>query len=62
MRTGRVIAVAKDGEHRFSKQLVAEVTVIAGYGIEGDAHEGLPSNIARASLRIRRNPIFAKCT
>ena len=41
MRTGRVIAVAKDGEHRFSKQLVAEVTVIAGYGIEGDAHEGI---------------------
>lgn len=41
MRTGLVVAVAKDGRHRFSKQLVAEVAVIAGCGIEGDAHEGI---------------------
>jgi MOSC domain-containing protein YiiM len=38
---GRVVAVAKDGEHRFSKQLASEVRVIAGLGVERDAHQGI---------------------
>ncbi len=41
MASGRVVGVAKDGKHRFSKQATAEVTVIAGLGIEGDAHNGV---------------------
>jgi MOSC domain-containing protein YiiM len=37
---GRVIAVAKSASHRFSKQVVAELCIIAGQGVEGDAHQG----------------------
>lgn len=33
--------MAKNGEHRFSKEIAAEVRVIAGMGIEGDAHQGI---------------------
>ncbi|WP_407985506.1 MOSC domain-containing protein [Pontixanthobacter aquaemixtae] len=35
-----VIAVAKDGTHRFSKEVVEEITIRAGLGVEGDAHAG----------------------
>lgn len=41
MRTGQVIAVARDAEHRFSKQVVSELNLVAGLGVEGDAHEGV---------------------
>ena len=41
MASGRVVVVAKDGEHRFSKEAAAEVRVIAGLGVEGDAHRGI---------------------
>jgi MOSC domain-containing protein YiiM len=37
---GRVVAVARDGVHRFSKRPVASIRLIAGLGIEGDAHAG----------------------
>lgn len=36
-----VIAVAKDALHSFSKQRVAEIEVITGLGVEGDAHSGI---------------------
>lgn len=36
----RVVAVARDAEHRFSKQLVPEIEVVAGLGVRGDAHNG----------------------
>ena len=39
-RIGHVIAVARDDEHRFSKQIVAEIKIVAGLGVEGDAHQG----------------------
>ena len=38
---GLVVAVAKDCEHRFSKVPVAAITIVAGLGVEGDAHQGL---------------------
>jgi MOSC domain-containing protein YiiM len=38
---GQVVAVARDGEHRFSKHLVSEIHVLAGLGVEGDAHQGI---------------------
>jgi MOSC domain-containing protein YiiM len=41
MLDGRVVAVARDGEHRFSKQSVASITILAGLGVEGDAHQGV---------------------
>jgi hypothetical protein len=36
-----VVAVARDGQHRFSKTRVAEVHILAGLGVEGDAHLGV---------------------
>ena len=35
-----IIALSRDSEHRFSKQPAAELTLLAGLGIEGDAHAG----------------------
>lgn len=37
----RVVAVGRDGAHRFSKQVVSDVMLLAGLGVEGDAHEGV---------------------
>lgn len=37
---GRVIAVARDGAHRFSKEVVEAITILEGLGVEGDAHAG----------------------
>ena len=39
--TGRVIAVSRDAGHRFSKGVADEgIVLVAGRGIEGDAHNG----------------------
>ena len=38
--TAVVSSVNHDGEHRFSKQPHEQVTLLAGIGIEGDAHSG----------------------
>ena len=35
-----VIAVSRDGEHRFSKEVVADIELVAGLGVRGDAHFG----------------------
>ena len=37
---GRVIAVACDGEHRFGKPERESIRLLAGFGVEGDAHAG----------------------
>jgi MOSC domain-containing protein YiiM len=37
---GRVISVARDGAHRFSKDVVEAITILEGLGVEGDAHAG----------------------
>jgi MOSC domain-containing protein YiiM len=39
--TARVIAVARAGGHRFSKPLAEAITLLAGLGVEGDAHAGV---------------------
>ena len=39
--TGTVVAVAHGKEHGFSKPLVDEVLLVAGTGVEGDAHQGV---------------------
>ncbi len=36
-----MVAVAKDGDHRFSKAPLAAIRIIAGLGVEGDAHAGI---------------------
>ena len=41
MLSGRVVAVARDGGHRFSKHPVADIRILNGLGVEGDAHQGV---------------------
>ena len=38
--TGEIVAVARDDAHRFSKPVRESITLIAGFGVEGDAHAG----------------------
>ena len=38
---GLVLAVAKDADHRFSKRRAAELRILPGLGVEGDAHQGV---------------------
>jgi MOSC domain-containing protein YiiM len=37
---GRVLRVASDAQHAFSKPLRQRITLIEGHGVEGDAHAG----------------------
>ncbi|MFT4797138.1 MAG: MOSC domain-containing protein YiiM [Candidatus Azotimanducaceae bacterium] len=37
----KVVSVSKDAAHRFSKVLCDQITLIAGEGVEGDAHRGV---------------------
>src|SRR4051794_36420382 len=39
-REGTVLVVGYDSQHRFSKQPRRNITLIEGYGVEGDAHAG----------------------
>ncbi|WP_258375208.1 MOSC domain-containing protein [Curtobacterium sp. MCSS17_008] len=50
---GRVVAVSRDGEHRFSKPVVEEITLVEGWGIEGDAHAG---TTVQHRSRVARDP------
>ena len=45
-----VVAVARDDAHRFSKPVREQITLIAGHGVEGDAHAG-PTMIRRVRYR-----------
>jgi MOSC domain-containing protein YiiM len=36
-----VVAVCRDSEHRFSKPVADEITLLEGLGVEGDAHAGV---------------------
>lgn len=48
-----VIAVASDSEHRFSKPLHESIRLLAGLGVEGDAHLGVT---VKHRSRVRRDP------
>lgn len=48
-----VIAVARDGTHRFSKQPAPAITLLAGLGVEGDAHAGVT---VKHRSRVARDP------
>jgi MOSC domain-containing protein YiiM len=36
-----VVAVSKDGQHRFSKEPCEQVTLLENIGVQGDAHSGV---------------------
>ena len=38
--TGRVVAVARDAEHRFAKSVEVAITLMPGLGVAGDSHSG----------------------
>ena len=50
---GKVVAVCTDPKHRFSKSSRRSITLVAGLGIEGDAHFGA---FVRHRYLARRNP------
>jgi MOSC domain-containing protein YiiM len=50
---GSVVAVARDGEHRFSKAPQPRIRLLAGQGVEGDAHCGVT---VKHRSRVRRDP------
>jgi MOSC domain-containing protein YiiM len=52
-RTPAVVSVSRDAVHRFSKPAVEEITLIAGWGIDGDAHAGVT---VQHRSRVRRDP------
>jgi MOSC domain-containing protein YiiM len=39
--SGIVLAVARDGTHRFAKQVVDSIELVRGVGVAGDAHSGV---------------------
>ena len=49
----RVVAVAADGTHRFSKQVLDSIRLVAGFGVEGDAHAGA---LVKHRSRVARDP------
>lgn len=49
----RVVAVSKDPLHQFSKSVVSEITLIEGWGVEGDAHAG---RTVQHRSRVARDP------
>ncbi|GAA1494365.1 MOSC domain-containing protein [Curtobacterium herbarum] len=53
--TGRseVVAVSRDRDHHFSKPVVDEVTLVEGWGVEGDAHAG---TTVQHRSRVARDP------
>ena len=38
--SGHVLAVARNGDHSFSKQCVDAIEIVEGLGVQGDAHAG----------------------
>ena len=48
-----ILALASDGAHRFSKQPVESLTLIARLGVEGDAHAGVT---VKHRSRVARDP------
>ena len=53
MDRGQVIAVAMDDKHRFSKRPAKEIHILAGLGVEGDAHLGVT---VKHRSRVRADP------
>ncbi|KAB0679297.1 MOSC domain-containing protein [Aureimonas leprariae] len=50
---GRVVGLAADGTHRFSKRPVERLRLLEGLGVEGDAHAG---RTVQHLSRVRRDP------
>lgn len=51
--TGSVVALCKSASHSMSKANTEEITLLAGLGVEGDAHAGAT---VKHRSRVRRDP------
>ncbi len=51
--TGTILAVSRSSTHSFSKTPLPEITILAGLGVEGDAHAG---EKVRHRYLVKRNP------
>jgi MOSC domain-containing protein YiiM len=51
--TGSVVAVSRDGAHRFSKPVVESIRLLPGLGVEGDTHAG---RTVQHRSRVARDP------
>ena len=49
----KVVAVSRSSTHTFSKELHPEIALLAGLGVEGDAHAGVT---VRHLYRVRKDP------
>ena len=49
----RIIAVSKSGRHTFSKQNAGSIRLVAGLGVEGDAHMG---EKVKHRSHVKKNP------
>jgi len=54
---GTIVAVSRDDKHHFSKPNVGTITLVAGTGIEGDAHAGV---FVKHRWLAKRNPTSIK--
>jgi hypothetical protein len=59
--SGIVTAVSRSATHTFSKPNATSIRLLAGLGVEGDAHLGVTSSTVRACAATRATPICAKC-
>jgi len=50
---GRVVSVSLSGKHSFSKNVVESIRLLAGLGVEGDAHCGA---LVKHRYRVRQDP------
>ncbi len=53
-RDGRVVAVSREPEHGFAKAPQTSIRLIAGEGVEGDAHRG---TTVQHLYRVRQDPM-----
>ena len=53
MAEAKVVAVARDGRHRFSKPCVGRIELLTGLGVEGDSHAGA---LVRHRSRVKADP------
>lgn len=58
-RAGTVESVSRDDRHRFSKPRVPSIHLIAGHGIDGDAHAGATT---RHRHLVKKDPTRANLT
>lgn len=50
---GRVVSVSLSGSHGFSKQVATRIRLLAGLGVEGDAHCGA---LVKHRYRVKQDP------